>query len=177
MNGEVAHYEVTITGDDIKDNSARIDAHRDHLEEEYKAKTATWSSNLAQYQSSCDHVTKIENRLDTANRKMGASAFNTDGSLAFFVGYEDMSHLRSPPEILRDLHRYLATDMLKLRQARVEILLQELCDSYDYEVASGRSNQPGLVTNLSACRSVLNLLTRRGGMTLSKSEIVRRLVS
>ena len=177
MNGEVAHYNVNSTGDTIKDNSARIDAHRATLDEDYKTKTATWSANLTQYQSSCDQVTKIQNRLDTASRKMGASAFNTDGSLAYFVGYENMSHLRSPPDILRDIHRYLAHDMLRLRQSRIEILLQELCDSYDYEVASGRSDQPGVVTNLSASRSVLNLLTRRGGMTLTKSEIVRRLVS
>ena len=108
---------------------------------------------------------------------MGGSSYNQDGSLSYFVGYDDVSHLRSPPEILRDLHRYLASDMLKLRQARLEILLQELGDSFDYEVASGRGGDSRVVTNMSACRSVLSMLTRRGGMVLNKAEIVRKLVS
>ena len=175
--GEVSHHQVDVTGDATEITSAKIKAHKAYLEKEFTTKTADWTSALSQYQSSSDQVTKIQSKIDNAARKLGGSSYNQDGSLSFFVGYDDVSHLRSPPEILRDLHRYLATDMLKLRQARLEILLQELGDSFDYEVASGRGNDARVVTNMSACRSVLSLLTRRGGMVLNKAEIVRKLVS
>ena len=173
----MSHHQVEAGDDVTAITSARIQAHKVFLEKDFNTKTSEWTNALNQYQSSNDQVTKIQAKIDNASRKLGGSSYNQDGSLSYFVGYDDVSHLRSPPEILRDLHRYLATDMLKLRQARLEILLQELGDSFDYEVASGRGNDPRVVTNLSACRSVLSLLTRRGGMVLNKAEIVRKLVS
>ena len=124
-----------------------------------------------------DQVRKYQERLDNASRKLGGSSFNADGSLNYFVGYSDVSHLRSPLEIVRDLHKYMSIDMLKLRQGRLELLLQELNDSFDHEVASGNDvNNPALRTNMSASRSVLNLLRRVGGPNLTKAEIIHKAV-
>ena len=68
--------------------------------------------------------------------------------------------------------------MLKLRQSRLEILLQELNDAFDFQVASGQDgDSAALRTNMAASRSVLNLLCRRGGPNLTKSEIIRKVVS
>ena len=68
--------------------------------------------------------------------------------------------------------------MLKLRQSRLEILLQELNDAFDFQVASGQDgDSAALRTNMAASRSVLNLLCRRGGPSLTKSEIIRKVVS
>ena len=158
--------------------SAKIEAHRAALDKDYNTKNTAWNTALSSYQSSSEQVSKVQARIDNASRKMGGSSYNADGSLSYFVGYESESHHRSPRDICRDLHRYICTDMLKLRQNRVETILQELSDSFDFEVASGRGQQePGLVTNMSATKSVLNLLVRRGGLTLTKGEIIRQLVS
>ena len=148
------------------------------MDKDYTAKTNAWNSALTLYQNSSDQVSKVQARIDNASRKMGGSSYNADGSLSYFVGYESVSHHRSPLDILRDLHRYVCNNMLKLQQNRIEMILQELSDSFDFEVASGRAAQdPGLVTNMSATKTVLNQLVRRGGLTLTKAEIVRQLVS
>ena len=148
------------------------------MEKTFSTKSDAFSSAQTKYQSASDQVRKYQDRLENASRKLGGSSFNADGSLNYFVGYNDVSHLRSPLEIVRDLHKYLSTDMLRLRQGRIEYLLQELNDAFDYEVASGNDiDNPALRTNMSASRSVLNLLRRVGGVQLTKSEIIRKAVS
>ena len=155
----------------------RIDAHRAALEKDYNTKSDTFSGAQSKYQSVADQVRKYQDRLDAASRKLGGNSFNADGSLNYFVGYSDVSHLRSPLEIVRDLHKTLTTEMLRLRQSRLELLLQELNDAFDHEVDSGNDvNNPALRTNMAASRSVLNLLRRVGGPNLTKSEIVRKAV-
>ena len=68
--------------------------------------------------------------------------------------------------------------MLRLKQSRLELLLQELNDAFDHEVVSGSgADDSALRTNMSASRSVLNLLRRVGGLNLTKNEIVRKAVS
>ena len=174
---EVSEYAVTSTGDVNRDISAQIDAHRAALEKDFATKSDAFSSAQSKYQSAADQVRKYQDRLDSASRKLGGSSFNADGSLNYFVGYSDVSHLRSPLEITRDLHRYLCSDMLRLKQGRLELLLQELNDAFDHEVDTRRdANDSALRTNMSASRSVLNLLRRVGGPNLTKNEIVRKAV-
>ena len=148
------------------------------MEKEYNEKSEVFSTAQTRYQNAADQVKKNNERVEAASRRLGGSSFNADGSLNYFVGYGDMSHLRSPPEIVRDLHRYLGSDMLKLRQNRLEIMLQELNDAFDFEVSAGRDGDDSVLrTNMAASRSVFNLLRRCGGPNLTKSEIVRKAVS
>ena len=174
----MSKYTVTSTGDVNRDISAQIDAHRAALEKDFSTKSDAFSSAQSKYQSAADQVRKYQDRLDSASRKLGGSSFNADGSLNFFVGYSDVSHHRTPLEITRDLHRYLASDMLRLKQGRLELLLQELNDAFDHEAATRKdaTNDSALRTNMSASRNVLNLLRRVGGPSLTKAEIIRKAV-
>ena len=147
------------------------------MEKDFSVKSDAFSTAQSKYQSAADQVRKYQDRLDAASRKLGGNSFNADGSLNFFVGYSNVSHLRSPLEITRDLHKYLSSDMLRLKQGRLELLLQELNDAFDHEANSTTAtSDTALRTNMSASRSVLNLLRRVGGPNLTKSEIVRKAV-
>ena len=157
--------------------SAQVEAHKNFLETEFTARTKAWTTAENDYQAVNDQVRKTQNKLDTANRKMGGSSFNTDGTLGYLCGYENQSHLRPAADIIRELHRMLTADMMQLRQNRVEILLQELNDTYDFDMLSTPTGSNShLVTNISASRTALRLLTRRGGIPLSKTDIVRQVV-
>ena len=174
----MSHYKVSVTGDSTEVLSAQVEAHKNFLETEFNSRTKAWTSAENDYQAVNDQVLKTQTKLDTINRKMGGSSFNNDGTLGYLCGYENQSHLRPASDIIRELHRMLVSDMMQLRQNRVEILLQELNDTYDYDMLA---NPPGsnshLVTNVSASRAALRLLTRRGGIPLSKSDIIRHVVS
>ena len=147
------------------------------MEKTYNEKSEAFSTAQTRYINASDQVKKNQDRVEAASRRLGGSSFNSDGSLNYFVGYGDVSHLRSVTEIVRDLHRYLGSDMLKLRQNRLEIILQELNDAFDFEVSSGHDGEDSaLRTNMAASRSVFNLLRRCGGPNLTKSEIVRKAV-
>ena len=174
----MSHHKVTAVGDSTEVLSAQVEAHKNFLESEFQVRTKVWTSAENDYQAVNDQVRKTQNKLDTANRKMGGSSFNTDGTLGFLCGYENQSHLRPAADIIRELHRMLVSDMMQLRQNRVELLLQELNDTYDYDMLSQpATSNSHLVTNISASRAALRLLTRRGGIPLSKGDIIRQVVS
>ena len=162
----MAGYQVAVVGNPTEVMSARIEAHKEKLDQDFRDKTKAWTTSESEYQSVRETVRKNQSKIDSANQKMGGSSFNHDGTLGYLVGYENLSHLRPADEILRELHRYLARDLLTLRQNRVELLLQELNDSYDFDMMSRRHNGDNrdLVTNINASRTALRILNRRGGL-------------
>ena len=71
---------------------------------------------MAEHQSASESLRKYEQRSNEHKRKIGQSCYNQDGSLAFLGGFSGESHLRTQPEILRELSRYCNNEMLRLRQ-------------------------------------------------------------
>ena len=125
---------------------------------------------------------KREAQTAKQQRQQGQSCFNEDGSLAFLGGYQGESHLRQSAEILRDLQRYCLQEMLKLRQHRIESLLHELVETMNNDLLIGRyeeksAEQGHLKRNLWAAQNVLASFNRRLGVSLSKADIVRKVVS
>ena len=118
--------------------SAKVEAHRAYLEKEYQTKSDLWQGALARHQSAQDQTNKYEQKVDKQQRAQGQNCFNSDGSLNFLSGYSGESHLRSPLEIIKELLRYIESDMLRLRQGRVETLLFEFIDSMNNDVLCGR---------------------------------------
>ena len=175
----VSGYQVSVTGNATEVLSAQVEAHKEKLDADFKAKTKTWSTSESEYQAVQEQVRKNQAKLDSANRKMGGSSYNPDGTLGYLLGYEHVSHLRPASEIIREIHRVLSTDLLTLRQNRIEILLQELNDSFDFDMLSKREGvDPNhLTTNISASRTALRLLNRKGGIPLTKSDVIRQTVS
>ena len=137
---------------------------------------------MSAHQTAADNLTKYEQKTESHRRKTGQNCYNQDGSLAFLAGFDGESHLRSQPEILRELSRYCLNDMLRLRQSRVENLLREVLDTANNEILTGRytansSEDTQLRQNTWSIQTALNNITRRMGISPTKAHIVRCVVS
>ena len=163
--------------------AAKINAYRDHLEKTAKAKSKLWQTAMSEHQSASDQMAKNESKADKQKRAQGQTCFNSDGTLSFLSGYGNESHLREPLEVVKELQRYIETDMLKLRQNKVEALLVEFIGSMNHDMLTGKFPDGTrelfqLRQNLWAAQNAHLALTRRlNGITLSKAEIVRKMVS
>lgn len=163
--------------------AAKINAYRDHLDKTAKAKSKLWQSAMAEHQSSSDQLAKQESKADKQKRAQGQTCFNSDGTLSFLSGYGSESHLRDPLEVIKELQRYIETDMLRLRQNKVEALLTEFISSMNHDMlvgkyADGTRELFQLRQNLWAAQNAHLALTKRlNGIILSKADVVRKMVS
>ena len=161
--------------------AVKVDTHRKALEKEYLGKSDLWTSAYTKSQSAQDQKTRYETKVDKQKRALGQTCFNQDGTLSFLSGFGNQSHLRQPLEIIRELLRYVETEMLKLRQNRVESLLIEFVESLNHDLLVGRHTVGSreyfeLRQNLWAAQSVQASLTRRQGLVLSKADLTRKMV-
>ena len=146
------------------------------------AKSESWSSALAKYQAAEAELKKYEQKVDATKRLTGQSNYNPDGSMAFLSGFQGESHLRQQSDIIRELQRYVLSEMLKLRQNKIESLLQEIVDVCNHELLVGvHRDEPqkndNMRRNLWSIQSILGQLRRHAGACLSKSDVVRKIVS
>ena len=162
--------------------AAQIDQHRQSLEKDYQQKSDLWNAAMTKHQTAADSLRKAEQRSNDHKRKTGQTCYNPDGSLAFLGGFSGESHLRTQPEILRELSRYCLNDMLRLRQNKIESLLHEVIETAENELLVGRYelNSPEyqhLRQNVWSIRTALGQISRRNGVPPSKAFIVRTIVS
>ena len=162
--------------------SKKIESYRAKLEAAYQSKSDAWSSAHSKFQTASDQLARYEKKADQQRRQQGHSPYNADGSMSFLGGFERESHLRQPIEIVRDLGKYILSEMLKMRQSRVEALLLELTEALNYDLLTGRYPEGSkelchLRRNAWAAQNALSSLNNRIGVPLSKADIVRKLVS
>lgn len=138
---------------------------------------------MSKHQASSDQLAKMESKADKQRRAQGQTCYNQDGSLSFLTGYGNESHLRQPLEIIKELQRYIETDMLRLRQNKVETLLVEFIGSLNHDMlvgkyAAGTREFFQLKQNLWAAQNAhLQLTRRQSGLYHSKADVVRKMVS
>lgn len=180
----VSSYEVPADqqSDPIQRVASQIESHRAHLEKEYLAKSEIWSSALTKFQHAEEGLKKMDQKADAHKRLTGQSNYNPDGSMSFLSGFQGESHLRQQSEIIRDLQRYVLMDMLKLRQFRIENLLQEFIDTCNHELLTGTHRDDpqktdNLRRNLWSIQNILGQLRRNQAAPLSKTDVVRKVVS
>ena len=145
-------------------------------------KSKLWNSAMAEHQSASDSLRKYEQRSSEHKRKTGQTCYNPDGSLAFLGGFSGESHLRTQPEILRELFRYCNNDMLRLRQDKIEGLLHEVIETAENELLVGKyeletPEYNHLRQNIWSLRNALNQICRRMGVPPSKAFMIRCAVS
>ena len=162
--------------------SAQVEAHRSELEKTYLAKSDTWQGAHSKLQAAQDQQNKYDQRVNNQKRAQGINSFNSDGSMSFLSGFSSESHLRQPIEVIRELLRYIESDMLKLRQSRIEGLLTEFIESMNHDILIGKYIEGSseifqLRQNLWAAQSVSVSLNRRHGLLNNKAELVRKMVS
>ena len=175
---------TTVSGSTPRDIiAAKVDAYRDHLEKSMKTLSDKWQNSMSKHQTASDQLLKFETKTDQQRRAQGQTCFNRDGTLSFLSGYGNESHLREPLEVIKELQRYIETDMLRLRQNRVETLLTEFIGSMNHEVLVGKHAANSreafqLKQNLWAAQNAHLALTKRHtGIILSKAEVVKKMVS
>ena len=173
---------TTEETDATKVLAAKIEAYKEQLEKDFLAKSETWSAAHNKWQSHEDSVRKRDQQAAKQLRQQGQTCFNEDGSLSFLGGFQGESHLRQPLEVIRDLQRYCLQNMLKLRQHQIETLLSEFIDSMNHDLLIGRYDEKSkeqchLRRNLWAAQTVQGSLNRRQGVSLSKADIIRKIVS
>ena len=173
--------EVDASATPTERRAAQIEAHKKHLDSEYQRLSKIWNSSTTEHRTASDALDKYEQAANVHRRKTGQTCYNGDGSLAFLAGFAGESHLRSIPEILRELGRYCQNDMLRLRQSRVENLLHEVLDTANNEILIGKFeiNSPEytqLRQNTWCIQNAITQITRRNGIPPSKAHMVRCLV-
>ena len=152
------------------------------MEKDYQTKSDSWSSALTKFQAAEEGLKKYELKADAHKRLTGQSNYNPDGSMAFLSGFVGESHLRPQSDIIRELQRYCLMDMLKLRQFRIENLLQEFCDTCNHELLTGvHQDDPvksdNLRRNLWSIQNIIGHLRRNTAAPLSKTDVIRKVVS
>ena len=137
---------------------------------------------MTKFQVAEESLRKYEQKADAHKRLTGQSNYNPDGSMSFLSGFQGESHLRPQSEIIRELQRHCLIDMLKLRQFRIESLLQEFCDTCNHELLTGVTGDDpqkadNLRRNLWSIQSIISQLRRNAAAPLSKSDVIRKVVS
>ena len=170
-----------ISNDAIARVANQIESHQAHLEKDYLAKSESWSAALTKFQAAEESLKRYEQKADAHKRLIGQSNYNPDGSMAFLSGFQGESHLRPQCDVIRDLQRYCLMDMLKLRQFRIESLLQEFCDGCNHELLTGvpgddPQRTDNLRRNLWSIQNILGQLRRNAAAPLSKSDVIRKVV-
>ena len=173
MDASASSHEILV---------AKVNSYREHLEKDYLAKSDLWQAAMAKCQTAQEQLSKYESKVEKQRRAQGQTCFNSDGTLSFLSGYSNESHLREGLEIIKELLRYVEQEMLRLRQNKIETLLVEFITSLNHDILIGKHGDGTpesfqLKQNLWASQNVQLSLNQRHGLSLTKAELVRRLVS
>jgi len=176
----VSHHTVEGDPKSKETIAKKIDLHKAWMEKEYTSKAEIWSTSHTKHQQCLEAYTRAEAKKDLQKNKIGQSAISTSGQMSFLTGFSDESHHREQKIIIQELQRYVVTELLRLRQSRVEELLKEFCDSGTYLITTGKHSPDsveyrGLMANMWNVNSVRESLTsRRFGPSQTKAELARR---